>query len=61
MDHRFGDVSLEWVFKSSDTVIPHIRPFPGTADGHPGAGFRQRQAIGVPRFLSFLVRASQPD
>jgi hypothetical protein len=52
VDHRFGDVPLEWVFKSpSDTVIPHILPFAGMADRHPRAGCRQRRAIGVPSFL----------
>jgi hypothetical protein len=35
----------------SDTVKPHIRPFPGMTDHHPRAGFRQRQAIGVPGVL----------
>jgi hypothetical protein len=52
MDHLSGDVSLEWVFKPpSDTVIPYIRPFPGTLDRHPRVACRQRRAIGVPSFL----------
>jgi len=52
MDHRFGDVPLEWVFKSpSDTVNPHTRPFSGVPGCHPSAGCRQRRAIGVPSVL----------
>jgi len=51
MDHRFGDVPLEWVFKSpSDTLNPHIRLIAGMLDRRPGVGCGQRQAIGVPGF-----------
>jgi len=62
MDHRFGDAAPRAVFKSpSDTVIPHMCLFSGMPDRHLRAGCRLRRAIGVSCFLSFLVRASQPD
>ena len=44
----------------SDTVIPHIRLFPGRLGRHPGAGCRRRRAIGVPCLLLPFFTAAFP-
>jgi hypothetical protein len=46
MISRKREISLECVFKSSDTANPHIRLFPGMPGRHPGADCRQRRAAG---------------